>query len=114
MSRLTEIKCVPCHSGEPHLTLAQLDELKAEVLEWQVAEHDGIPHLQCVFRFKDFLAALEFSNHVGELAEAEDHHPLVITEWGCVTVQWWTHKINGLHHNNFIMAAKTDLLYPAH
>jgi len=47
---------------------------------------------------------------VGEIAEAEDHHPLVVTEWGRVTVQWWTHKIGGLHQNDFIMAAKTDRL----
>ena len=44
------------------------------------------------------------------LAEIEDHHPLIILEWGKVTVKWWSHKINGLHKNDFICAAKTDLL----
>ncbi len=63
-----------------------------------------------VFKFKNFLEALDFTNKVGEIAESEGHHPEITTEWGKVTVQWWTHKIKGLHENDFGMAAKTDLL----
>jgi pterin-4a-carbinolamine dehydratase len=69
------------------------------------------PGLQRVFKFKNFAQALDFTNKVGDLAEAEDHHPALTTEWGKVTINWWTHKIRGLHRNDFIMAAKTDGLY---
>ena len=72
----------------------------------------GVRRLERVFAFKDFAQALAFTNQVGELAEAEGHHPAILTEWGRVTVTWWTHKINGLHRNDFIMAAKTEAVYP--
>ena len=74
---------------------------------------DGVKQLQRVFRFRNFQAALAFTNRVGALAEAQGHHPLLITEWGRVTVCWWTHKIGGLHLNDFIMAARTDTLAAA-
>jgi len=67
--------------------------------------------LQRVFKLKNFVAALEFTNRIGALAEEQGHHPLIVTEWGRVTVQWWTHKIGGLRRNDFIMAAKTDELF---
>ena len=60
---------------------------------------------------EDFAEALEFTNDVGAIAEEEGHHPAILTEWGRVTVTWWTHKIRGLHRNDFIMAAKTDQIY---
>ena len=85
--------------------------LKPEVPDWTVVEKDGIPRLERQFKLKNFAQALEFTNRVGEIAEAEDHHPALLTEWGRVTVTWWTHKIKGLHRNDFIMAAKTDELY---
>ena len=110
MEGLKEMKCVPCRGGEPPLTAEQVDRLHPGVPEWQVIEIDGIPRLQRVFRFKNFAQALNFTNAVGALAEAEDHHPALLTEWGKVTVSWWTHKIKGLHQNDFIMAAKTDSL----
>jgi 4a-hydroxytetrahydrobiopterin dehydratase len=66
--------------------------------------------LERAFKFKDFAEALAFTIKVGEIAEAEGHHPALLTEWGRVTVTWWTHKIRGLHRNDFIMAAKTDHL----
>jgi 4a-hydroxytetrahydrobiopterin dehydratase len=62
------------------------------------------------FRVKTFRDALILTGQIGELAEAEGHHPAILTEWGKVTVSWWTHKIRGLHRNDFIMAAKTDAL----
>ena len=85
--------------------------LKPEVPDWTVVEKDGIPRLERQFKLKNFAQALEFTNRVGAIAEAEDHHPALLTEWGQVTVTWWTHKIKGLHRNDFIMAAKTDELY---
>ena len=74
-------------------------------------ELDGIKRLRRVFAFDDFAQALEFTKKVGELAEEEGHHPALLTEWGGTTVTWWTHKITGLHRNDFIMAAKTNELY---
>lgn len=81
--------------------LAQLDG-------WKIVDADGVDHLRKVYPFKNFARALEFTNQVGALAETENHHPALLTEWGKVTVTWWTHKISGLHSNDFIMAAKTD------
>ena len=76
--------------------------------DWR--EHEGIGRLERVFTFKDFAEALSFTNRVGALAETEGHHPAILTEWGRVTVTLWTHKIRGLHRNDFIMAAKVDSL----
>ena len=68
----------------------------------------GKTHLQRSYKFADFKSALAFTNRVGEEAEKAGHHPALLTEWGKVTVTWWTHAINGLHRNDFVMAAKTD------
>ena len=76
---------------------------------WKI-ENQGEDRLQRVFEFRNFVDALAFTNRVGEIAEAHQHHPLIVTEWGRVTVQWWTHAIHGLHLNDFILAAKTDEL----
>src|SRR5215213_202158 len=99
-----------CRGGEPTLTDAEIEDLLPHVPGWQVKEVNGMKRLEKVFKFKNFLQALEFTNKVGAIAEEEDHHPLIITEWGRVTLQWWTHKIGGLHKNDFIMAARTDQL----
>jgi 4a-hydroxytetrahydrobiopterin dehydratase len=111
MDELKEMKCVPCRGGEPPLDEAQIADLRPQVPEWEVIEVDGVKRLQRVFKLKNFAQALHFTNRVGEIAEAEDHHPSLLTEWGRVTVTWWTHKIKGLHQNDFIMASKTDELY---
>ena len=111
MTNLAVAKCVACRAGEPTLTNTEIEALLSRVNGWQVQEKDGMKRLEKVFKFKNFLQALEFTNKVGAIAEEENHHPLIITEWGRVTLQWWTHKIGGLHKNDFIMAAKTDELY---
>ena len=82
-----------------------------QVPDWKVIEKDGVKRLERVFRVKNFSRALAFTQKLGELAEQEDHHPSLLTEWGKVTVTWWTHAIGGLHRNDFIMAAKSDLIY---
>lgn len=89
---------------------AEIADLRPQVPEWELVELDGIRRLRRVFSFEDFAQALQFSIKVGEVAEAEGHHPALLTEWGRTTVTWWTHKIKGLHRNDFIMAAKTDLI----
>jgi len=78
--------------------------------DWSREEHDGVPRLVRTFRVPTFRDALAFTQRVGELAEAEGHHPALLTQWGKVTVSWWSNKIRGLHRNDFIMAAKTDEL----
>jgi 4a-hydroxytetrahydrobiopterin dehydratase len=110
MAALTEMKCTACRGDEPPLTNEEITGLQPEVPEWQVVERDGIKRLERVLHFPDFAGALAFTNSVGALAEEEGHHPALLTEWGRVTVTWWTHKIKGLHRNDFIMAAKTDRL----
>ncbi len=111
MDQLTNLKCTACRGGEPTLTDSEIAELHPQVPAWQVVERDGIKRLERVFTFDSFVHALAFTNKVGELAEEEGHHPAILTEWGRVTVTWWTHKIKGLHQNDFIMAAKTDQAY---
>ncbi len=111
MAELTTEKCVACRPDAPRVTEAEIAELMPQIPQWRIVERDGIPRLERVFTFPDFRSALEFTNRVGELAEEEGHHPALLTEWGRVTVSWWTHKIRGLHRNDFIMAAKTDRLY---
>jgi len=111
MDELTTMKCTACRGDEPPLTDAQIDELRPQVAKWQIVEREGVQRLARRFKFRDFAQALAFTNDVGQAAEAEGHHPAILTEWGRVTVTWWTHKIGGLHQNDFVMAAKTDQLY---
>lgn len=111
MDQLTQLKCTACRGDEPMLTDAQIAELHPQVPNWQVVERDNIKRLERTFKFDNFVHALAFTNKVGELAEEEGHHPAILTEWGRVTVTWWTHKIKGLHQNDFIMAAKSDQAY---
>jgi 4a-hydroxytetrahydrobiopterin dehydratase len=110
MTNLAGMKCVACRGDEPKLTDAEIEDLVLQLHQWQVKEIDGMKRLEKVFKFKNFIQALEFTNRIGEMAEQEDHHPLIITEWGRVTLQWWTHIIKGLHKNDFIMAAKSDAI----
>ena len=111
METLMQMKCEACHGGEPTLTDEEIADMLPQVSEWKIVEQDGAKHLERRFTYRNFVQALAFTNKVGELAEAEGHHPAILTEWGNVTVTWWTHKIKGLHQNDFIMAAKTDQLY---
>ena len=110
MTDLHQMKCVACRAGEPTVTDAEIADLLPHVQQWQVREVDGMKRLERVFKLKNFVQALEFTNKIGAIAEEENHHPLIITEWGRVTVNWWSHKIKGLHKNDFIMAAKSDEL----
>jgi 4a-hydroxytetrahydrobiopterin dehydratase len=111
MTTLTAERCVACRRDSPLVTEAEIAELKPQIPEWSMVERDDIPHLERTYRFKDFVQALAFTNAVGHLAEEQGHHPAILTEYGKVKVAWWTHKIKGLHRNDFIMAAKTDQLY---
>jgi 4a-hydroxytetrahydrobiopterin dehydratase len=109
-SSLIGMSCTACRRGEPTVTDEEIAELHPQVPDWEILEVDGVRRLQRMFRFGGFAQALAFTNRVGELAEREGHHPALLTEWGRTTVTWWTHKIGGLHRNDFIMAARTDEL----
>jgi 4a-hydroxytetrahydrobiopterin dehydratase len=111
MSELAQEKCIACKPGIPAMNTDEIKALLPEIPEWQQVSVDGVPRLRRKFTFKNFIQALEFTNAVGEIAEEEDHHPLITLTWGEVTIEWWTHIIKGLHRNDFIMAAKTDVLY---
>ena len=113
MPTLTNEKCTACQRGAPLVTDAEIRELKPQIPSWNMVERGGIQRLERVFNFKDFVSALDFTTRVGALAEAEGHHPAILTEWGKVTVTLWTHKIRGLHRNDFILAAKIDSLSSA-
>lgn len=107
---LVRQSCAACRAGAPTVTQQERAEFSAQVPDWEIVTEEGIDRLRRVFKFPDFAQALAFTNEVGQLAEAENHHPALLTEWGRVTVTWWTHKIEGLHQNDFICAAKTDRL----
>ena len=111
MEKLISMKCEPCRKNVPRITEKEIKRLLPQIPEWKLVRRDNIGQLERIYRFKDFAEALLFTNKVGKLAESESHHPSLLIEWGCVTVRWWTHRIKGLHRNDFIMAAKTDELY---
>lgn len=100
--------CEPCRKGAPKVTAEEIEQLRPQVPRWTVLERGGIMRLERAFEFPDFARALAFTNRVGAIAEEQGHHPAILTEWGRVTVTWWTHKIRGLHRNDFVMAARTD------
>jgi 4a-hydroxytetrahydrobiopterin dehydratase len=96
---------------EKRLANEAVEERMSQVPNWDLIEEDGIKKLRRSFNFSNFAEALEFTNRVGEMAEKEKHHPIITLTWGRATVTWYTHKIEGLHESDFIMAAKTDELY---
>lgn len=111
MTALNQQSCEACRADAPRVTDEELAELVRMVPEWRAIVVDGIMQLERVFTFKNFKQAMAFSNRLADLAESEGHHPGILTEWGKVTVTWWSHSIKGLHRNDFIMAAKTDALW---
>lgn len=113
MAELTQMKCEACAAGAPKVTPEEAVEYQKQIPEWVIIERDNVQRLERVYRFKDFATALAFTNKIGAIAEAEGHHPAILTEWGRVGVAWWTHVIDGLHRNDFIMAARSDEVYKA-
>lgn len=109
--KLASMNCEPTRKESKALDENEIQTYLMQVPEWQMVQEDGIPRLRRQYKFKNFVQALTFTNAVGQLAEDQDHHPLLVTEWGRVTVTWWTHVIKGLHLNDFIMAARCDQAY---
>ncbi len=108
MEPLSKQNCIPCTGNAAKVTQEEMNELLKEIPQWDVKEVSEELHLERAYKFPDFQKALAFTQQVGESAEEAGHHPALLTEWGKVTVSWWTHAINGLHRNDFIMAARTD------
>ena len=111
LTELSDKPCTACRAGAPQVAEAELADALVELPEWAVTDVAEVKQLTRVYKFKNFVDALEFTNQVGAVAEEFNHHPALLTEWGKVTVSWWTHKIKGLHENDLIMAAKTEKLF---
>lgn len=108
MTTLAGRKCEACRKDAPLATDAQIERYLSQLPGWRIKTVDGIKRVEKQYKFDNFEQSLRFTIKVGAIAEQEQHHPAILTEWGKVTVSWWTHKIAGLHVNDFIMAAKTD------
>jgi 4a-hydroxytetrahydrobiopterin dehydratase len=108
MTDLLKQTCIPCSGSSSPVSINEMADLKQQLPNWEIVKQSGELHLQRCFALRDFKTALAFTQHVGEESESEGHHPALLTEWGKVTVTWWTHAIHGLHRNDFIMAARTD------
>lgn len=112
MTKLAEMQCEACQADAPKVAAEELPNLIKLIPDWTVVVRDGVMQLERVFKFKNFKLAMVFTNQLADLAETDFHHPGILTEWGKVTVTWWSHSVKGLHKNDFIMAAKTDKLFP--
>jgi len=111
MTQLNQKTCTACRTDAPKATQQQIQEALAGLPEWKLIQVDGIDQLQRVYKVKNFVDAMALTQAIGLVAEEQNHHPALLTEWGKVTVTWWTHKIKGLHENDLIMAAKTEEIF---
>ena len=109
MNDLSSQSCEACQIDAPKVPQDQIQILLSQINGWVLIE-EPINKIQKIFSFKSYKDSVDFSNKVASLADDEDHHPQILLEWGKVTVIWWSHKIEGLHKNDFICAAKTDKL----
>ena len=111
MPKLNKMKCEACDGSEKRLSANEIQTLMQEVGEWSLIDDSGTQKLRRQFNTKHYKKSISFVNAIAQLAESVNHHPLLIVEYSSVTVEWWSHNINGLHKNDFIMAAKTgDLI----
>ena len=102
--------CVPCRGGIPALNAGEIDQFLSQVAGWNVRSENGVARLERKFSYKDFAEAMVFVNRVAALAEREGHHPDLHIHYNEVRIEVWTHKIGGLHENDFILAAKIAAL----
>jgi 4a-hydroxytetrahydrobiopterin dehydratase len=111
MDDLARMQCTRIETNTPKLNQKEISQFAAKLPGWQVIEKDGELRLEKSFKFENFRKAMDFSDQVAKVADEEDHHPVILIEWGKVTISWWTHRIKGLHQNDFIMAAKSSKIY---
>lgn len=108
MNELAQSSCEACTSASLKASNEERASLMNLISGWHIVSPDDLEQLQKSFKFPNFVKALSFTNKIGHIAEQHNHHPEILTEWGKVTITWWTHSVHGLHRNDFIMAAKTD------
>jgi len=111
MHRLSELECEACSVEASLLSQAEIASLLQSIEGWELLVEMNVQKLQRIFVTNNYTKSITFTNAVASLAESANHHPQILVEYGSVTVTWWTHKINGLHQNDFIMAAKTSDLF---
>ena len=109
MSDLASNTCEACRIDAPKVSDYEANMLLKEIDNWDLIQEE-VKQLKKIFSFSSYKESVDFSNKVAKMADREDHHPTITLEWGKVTVVWWSHKIKGLHKNDFICAAKTDQL----
>ena len=110
MKDMAHMQLIPAQ-GATAMPESQCRRILENLPQWHIVTIEGTPRLKRSFSFPDFSSALAFTVQIAELAEADQHHPEILTAWGKVTVSWWTHSLNGLHMNDFIMAARTNELF---
>jgi 4a-hydroxytetrahydrobiopterin dehydratase len=111
MTTLANCNAGSCSINAPTVTEDEKRALLPQIPDWNIIVIDDIERLTRAYPFPDFATAMQFANAVGDLAEAEGHHPALLIEWGKVEVSWWSHKIRGLHQSDFVYAARCDQLY---
>ena len=110
---LASERCEACHKDSPQVPPEDEQALLVAIPEWTLMEVKGVKRLRRVIRVESWRPAMALTNRIADLADETDHHPRLVTEWGRVTVDWWTHAIRGLHRNDFVMAARVDALLDA-
>lgn len=108
MTKLSQETCEACRADAPRISDEDLALLMPNISDWVPIVVEGVMQIQREYSFKNFKQAMAFANRVGDIAEEAGHHPAILTEWGKVTVTWWSHSLKGLHKNDLIMAARTD------
>ncbi|WP_430814785.1 4a-hydroxytetrahydrobiopterin dehydratase [Carboxylicivirga sp. RSCT41] len=111
MSQLSNMKCEACSINAHRLSADEIDSLMPDVQGWELIVDHDIKKLKRVFYTDNFIESMSFTNAIAELAEEVNHHPQIIVEYSSVTIVWWTHKIKGLHKNDFIMAYRSAVLF---
>ncbi len=111
MKKISEQTCQPCLGTVEALGDEDIQQYLVQIKKWNIVYKDRVAVLCKSYAFANFVEALTFANQVGELAQACDHHPAILVEWGSVEVRWWTHSVGGLHINDFILANKTDEIF---
>jgi 4a-hydroxytetrahydrobiopterin dehydratase len=111
MNELAQLHCSPIRSSSAPLNETEIANFSASLPGWQTFIKDGEPRLEKIYKFVDYPQAVNFADRVAQSAISEDHHPAILLEFGKVTITWWSHRIHGLHKNDFIMAAKTEQLF---
>jgi len=111
MEKLSTATCEACDISAKPATEQETKTLLSQLTGWEIINEAGIQMLSQTFKTKNYTKSMSFTNNVAKLAESINHHPQMVVEYGSVTVIWWSHKIKGLHKNDFIMAAKTSELF---